>query len=335
MNLIDKPKDKELKQDELTLSKPLYGEYSQLSLVGWNGQASQGKKKYVLYCSICAKDPELFGDGYFWALAGNIGQGRAPCGCSKQPSWNKDQYIVMCHREATKRGYNFLGMTGEYKGHKTRISLECVIHGVFSSIMGALSSKKRRVGCKSCMGLRTGLRSLKPDAVMIESFFKSEGFHPETKFYRSERRSRAGKRAYWYMECPDCGEKGEATTGALQKGSRPCACSHMSQKEAYINTVTDIDLGIAIALKFGIAKNSKERAKRQNGFSVFKVETHSIYKFATVQSCKRAENQCAKQLECGIILRRDMPDGFSETTWVYNLDKIIEIYESNGGIQYE
>jgi hypothetical protein len=28
-----------------------------------------------------------------------------------------------------------------------------------------------------------------------------------------------------------------------------------------------------------------------------------------------------------------MPDGYTETTWVYNLDKIVEIYERNGGLK--
>jgi hypothetical protein len=30
-----------------------------------------------------------------------------------------------------------------------------------------------------------------------------------------------------------------------------------------------------------------------------------------------------------------MRDGWSETTWVYNLERIIEIYERNGGIIHE
>lgn len=28
-----------------------------------------------------------------------------------------------------------------------------------------------------------------------------------------------------------------------------------------------------------------------------------------------------------------MADGFTETTYIYNLEKIVEIYENNGGIR--
>lgn len=45
----------------------------------------------------------------------------------------------------------------------------------------------------------------------------------------------------------------------------------------------------------------------------------------------KAERECLQELECGVVLKRDMPDGYTETTWYYNLEKIIQIYERNGG----
>jgi hypothetical protein len=51
-----------------------------------------------------------------------------------------------------------------------------------------------------------------------------------------------------------------------------------------------------------------------------------------VEQCKKAERECKKELETGVVLKRDMPDGYSETTWAYNIGKVKDIYERNGGV---
>lgn len=38
-------------------------------------------------------------------------------------------------------------------------------------------------------------------------------------------------------------------------------------------------------------------------------------------------------LETGVVSKSDMQDGFSETTHVNNLDRVIRIFESNGGVR--
>lgn len=88
----------------------------------------------------------------------------------------------------------------------------------------------------------------------------------------------------------------------------------------------------AVAIKFGIANNSKQRMKQQSSKSIYTLKQHSVYTFRSVEECKKAERECRQELECGVVLKRDMSDGYTETTWVYNIDRIIEIYERNGGI---
>ena len=39
-----------------------------------------------------------------------------------------------------------------------------------------------------------------------------------------------------------------------------------------------------------------------------------------------------KDLDTGVVLKRDMPDGWTETTWSYNIGKVKSIYERNGGV---
>jgi len=172
---------------------------------------------------------------------------------------------------------------------------------------------------------------MKPDDVMITSFFASGAFHPDTKFWRSERRNSKGYSAYWHVACPVCAQLGESLTGDLQLGQRPCGCSKQRQQEAYINWV--VDVGDTVAIKFGIARDSKQRIKSQDRQSIYEVRQHQVYTFPDVASCKKAEQECKQTLYCGVIPKEEMSDGYTETTYVYNLDKIIQIYKKHGGVK--
>lgn len=321
--------DSELQQDEWSLSNPVFGDIGQLKVIGWSGEHGR-HKLYLLKCAKCSEDPELFGQGCFRSLKGDLVRGQVPCGCSKIPKWSKDQYTTLCSRKAEELGYKFLAFLGEWKGRNTKIKLSCEKHGEWDS--GIISTLiNRGQGCPRCKADTIAEARTKPDDVMIQSFHDSGAFHPDTQFWRSEREDTRGYRPYWYVSCPECGEVGESYIGNLQQGKHPCACNMHRQQECYINLVTCTS-GAAVAIKFGIARDSKQRAKDQNRASAYAIKQHSVYTFQDVSSCKKAERECKKELETGVVLKRDMPDGYTETTWVYNLDKIIEIYERNGGV---
>jgi hypothetical protein len=313
-------------QDEWTLTQPTFGKNGQLGVVGWSGRDKSGNKYYILKCSKCSQDSELFGEGYFRSVKCNLVKGRVPCGCSKKPEWSQEQYSVLCSRKAKELGYTFLGLTSEWKGRTTKIKMSCEKHGEWLS--GAITNLINiGTGCPEC-GAEA---SIKPDDIMIDSFFASKAFHPDTKFWRSERLRSSGWAAYWHMYCPMCGEVGESLSGDLQKGHRPCACSKQRQQECYINWVVD-EHNNAVAIKFGIARDSKQRIKNQNRQSVYEVRQHQVYVFSTTAACKAAERECKKSLVCGVLLRRDMPDGYTETTHSNNLTKVIDIYKKHGGV---
>lgn len=333
MNLEDLVDENGLQQDEWSLGEPMFGKDEQLTVIGWSGK--QGSNKfYILKCKTCSRDMQLFGEGYFKSLKGNlVNLGQVPCGCAFNPKWSREQYSVICSRKAREFGYTFLGFYGEWKGQKTKVILSCDKHGEWNTgnISNTLHTKH---GCPSC-GVESNIEaSTKPDDIMIESFHKSGSFHPDTKFWRSERKTKQNSPIYWYMYCPECNLIAESLSGNLQKGSRPCACSEMRQQECYVNLLIEQDSGV-VAVKFGVANNSKQRIKQQSSKCVYTIKQHSVYLFPDVYSCKNAERECLQQLECGVVLKRDMPDGYTETTWVYNLDKIIEIYERNGGIKID
>lgn len=111
------------------------------------------------------------------------------------------------------------------------------------------------------------------------------------------------------------------------------ACRNNEQTEAYINIVLDGEL--PIALKFGVSTDSSYRVYNQNRRSVYKVINFGVWDFERVEFCQKAEKQVKETLTCGTLSKEEMQDGYSETTFVYNLDKIIKIYEENGGNRRE
>ena len=128
--------------------------------------------------------------------------------------------------------------------------------------------------------------------------------------------------------CPLHGEQVTTATNYLQGKGCPSCAGHL-QRQCYINQV--IDGGLVVALKFGISKESSRRLVRQNATNLFTMEQIGVWEFPSVKACKAAEKQCKKELECGILMKRELPDGHTETTHIKNLDRIIEIYENHGG----
>lgn len=327
-----------LQQDDWSLrggengGPPRFGKEQQIEVIGWSGK-SGWNKRYILKCHICTKDSELHGEGVFRSMKGSLVNGSVPCGCANCHMWNAKQYATLCKRAAEKLGHTFAGFVGEWKGNTTKISMVCDTHGEWATgIIADLINKGK--GCPRCMADATGLRSTKPDETMIDSFMASGAFHPDTKFWRSERLNSYGWTTHWYVSCPECGEAGESQSGDLQQGKRPCACSPMRQKEAYLNWVVDGNNN-ALALKFGIANNSKRRVKKQNSSSIYEVRQYQVYTFPDVSSCRSAERECKQSLVCGIVSKTDMKDGWTETTSVLNLNKVRVIYEKHGGVLQE
>lgn len=386
-----------LQQDEWSLSKPTFGEEGQITVVGWSGK-QRTNKYYILKCSKCSQDSELFGEGYFRSPKSSLVRGQIPCGCSKSYKWSEGQYTVRCSRKAKELGYTFLGFAGDWVGYRTKIRMLCKKHGEWcTGIVRSLLDNGN--GCPACKAEITSDVHREPSDIAIQSFLKTGAFHPETGFRRSERENTQGAKVYWLVSCPGCGQTKEAVgtrlksgwnpcgcakelrstrlrssrtdsaisrfflTGAfpadtvferdqvvgrwtvycpvckthngsdegnLKRGRLPCCCSIHRQQEAYINYLLEGE--DIVAIKFGIARDSKQRVKQQDSKSVYTLKKHSVYKFPDVASCKQAERECKKELETGVVLKRDMPDGWTETTWSYNIGKVVDIYKRNGGV---
>lgn len=289
-------------------------------------------KTYSVKCHKCANDPELFGDALFKSYRSNILRNYLPCGCGARPLWTERQFTIICERESIKRGFTFSGFSGDFQGNKTKLELICPIHGIWNSTSINHFLKGRGCpGCKSvtCANVNKGnTHSRIDDDIMIRSFMSTGAFHPDTTFKRCDPILTNRSVSDWVINCPECKTEVIAKSSNIRLGYKLCACNKPRQKYTYINIVSDKDN--ILAIKYGIATNPEDRLKKQAWKSVYTMSNYGVWEFSDYQSCRNAETYC-KRIFQQALSREEMPDGFSETTYPFNIDKIINIYESHGG----
>lgn len=310
-----------------------FGEFGQVEILSVIDKI-QYTKIYSVKCSICAQDVELFGNGIFKTHRSNILKGYLPCGCGARPLWSKEQFEVICRRESLKRGFTFIGFSGEYAGSKTKLELLCELHGTWKSTNVNHFLKGRGCpGCKAvtCAETATGNTHCRiDDEIMIQGFLDTGMFHSNTTFKRCDPKLMDRSVSDWIINCPECNTEVIAKSSNIKLGYRLCACEKPKQKFAYINIVSDQEN--ILAIKYGIATNPEDRLKKQAWKAIYPISNFGVWEFSDYQSCRNAETYC-KRIFPQTLSREEMPDGFSETTFPYNIDKIIRIYEEHGGVQ--
>lgn len=212
---------------KLDLTGERFGVDGHLEVMGWSGsRMANGVELLSVYCHTCAKDTELFGNGLFKTSLANLKSGCIPCGCSKRPSWTKEQYTIRVSRKCKDLGFIFNGFVGRWAGIDTKVSIKDVDGEIRET-----SSIDRLISNKMGNGKSGGIT--KPDEVMSASFMSSGTFHEGTKFWRVPS---SRKEQTWAMSCPICSSdkyvvaglcSGVFTSvaGSLQQGLFPCRCS--------------------------------------------------------------------------------------------------------------
>jgi len=142
-----------LKLKKLTKSKDFIGWKSEdglLEVVDIYGK--QGSiTTFKVICHKCKEDKELFPLGYFVSTKKNLEKGQKPCGCSKSPRWNQEQYLILARRAAQDR-FIVHGFAEEFHGNKTKLDCECLIDGYkWTPNLNHLVTGDR-TGCPKCGG---------------------------------------------------------------------------------------------------------------------------------------------------------------------------------------
>uniref|UniRef100_A0AB39AJI4 Endonuclease n=1 Tax=Vibrio phage P018-4 TaxID=3229728 RepID=A0AB39AJI4_9CAUD len=222
-----------------------------LTVVGVSGKENKGAAIFILECSICSKDEELWPYLAIKSLKGGLVRGKVPCGCTKMPKWTKDQNEIRIKRECDKRGYKFHGWSGDYNGKSTRLVLSNNVtgnHWRSATIDSLLNGKGDPIEGRG----KTRLAKIKDNNVHINAFYKA-GFTKDYRFWRSVRTNGLGRSCYWNYTCPVCSsdeyvQNGlcsgvfESGTYNLKNGEKSCRCCKsygwsQDQREYQINKI--------------------------------------------------------------------------------------------------
>lgn len=204
-----------------------FGVENHLEVVGWLGdREGRNTKRYTVHCSICAKDPELFGDANYLITKPKLLKGVIPCGCSVAPKLSTAQLQVKVQRECAARGYEHMGTDTSGSGVNAKIQLKCSKDGHTWEV--TINAFLGGSGCRRCANSALEVS----DEDMIKSFRASGAFPEEAIFKRVSGESRR----FWNLTCPVCSADkyvkaglctGEFVSagGSLQDGRHPCRCS--------------------------------------------------------------------------------------------------------------
>ena len=305
---------KEIKEDEFSGQFFLH-----LKVVGWVSKNRSGKN-YLVECGVCAKDPELHGDGLYTIDKPNLIKGVIPCACAKTFRWSDDQWIVKLQRYSDIASTRFVRYIGGIGSKRSAVFL-CKEHGEYQAQVYDFIEGK---GCRRC-----SKNSLKPDEVMISGFMNSRSFDLGTTFKRSDKRDSKGAKVYWQVTCSVCDVTYESNACHLRKGKQGCECGYRNQKFSYLLQI--LDNKTPIAIKFGVTKSLKRRVAEHENGSPFDIEPLAYWEFPDNISCKAAELECSRELFCGVLSQKDFPDGFTETTYISNIDSVKDIFSRHGG----
>lgn len=306
-----------------------FGPFLQLTVIGWDGHKSYYNKKYTVECSICKEDTELYGDGRFLITKNKIRAGRIPCGCSVSTQWTQAQWKIRIKRECAIRGYKFIAHDPTTKGKNGYCYLEspsgeidCVIINNFIKGQDTKSLWKKKIS----------VANTKPVEDHIEKFMKTGAFAEGTTFEKClDKVDHQGWKTWWKVSCPTCGESYFSLLSNLNVGSVGCSCSQRRHKRSYIHVISN-DSGI-LAIKFGITSMlTNRRMFEQAKKSGLYLEEFGLWEYSEVSSCRRAERE-VKKIFSNYLNRDVFPDGYTETTEYGNVEYIVTIFESNGGVR--
>lgn len=92
------------------------------TFIGFEKYPPKSNTPFIMSCSICSKDTELFHEG---DIVGNRHQLRTHkfCGCAVKYVWSERQNILRATRKCKELGIKFKGWDGEYKGVETKVKV--------------------------------------------------------------------------------------------------------------------------------------------------------------------------------------------------------------------
>lgn len=284
-----------------------------------NAYSGKAKDQWLWYCPVCETP--------FRHKIERVEKEEPTCRCGKKfMRWDQGirtrQILDICK----ERGLKFLGWKDTYVDNTSRVFLKCPKHPHYEISVNNLTNSSAEYGCRFC-GKEKPSREKHGKEKLIEDgtkLFKGKFTYEEYEYVCSRTPSS--------IFCTKCEDYFTASYDNHINKKRGCPYEKgRNQKQGYIFLVSED--GVPKCCKAGIATDYTERLKRQSKQSVYDVTLINVWEFPTPVLCKKAESQVKSSLPRRVLTKGEYPDGFDETYNLNDIDSIINIYQSNGGIK--
>lgn len=250
----------------------VFGSLSQITVVELLDKKKwKNTKVFKVHCSICCRDKDLYGDGFFDMDEVALRRGHISCGCSKSFSYDRSQQIAVAKRILSERNH-ILVSTDDWNKSKTLITAMCELHNIlYKSQFVHLPTN----GCRECRKTNISKSKRELDDYYINKFVLTGSYPEGTEFKRSNKKINS-RAIFWKYKCPLCSvdkyAKGGVCTGwfdqnqnYLLKGKHSCRCNKSvywteQQREFQLSEITKDSL-VKFVEWVGKYKDVKSRVK--------------------------------------------------------------------------
>ena len=251
------------------------------------------------------------------------------CNTVRFAKWTKQLRQRQVMQICKERGLRFLGWEDDYTGAQSRVFVKCGKHKHYPIRVGNLATNFADYGCPYCHEEVRGASKLHGLETFIEKateVHKGQFDYSEYAYKDSRTPSK--------ITCKVCTQSFKASYDNHVNKVRGCpACKGKNQEFAYIISAQDGDTPVAV--KYGIATNTLQRLTDHKRVSIFKLKLLSNWKFPDSISCKEAELEVKRTVDGNVLSSREFPSGATETTHIFNINYIEDVYKKYGGVKID
>lgn len=289
-------------------SKDIHGEFYDYSKVNY-------VKNYVKVEIICPKH------GSFMQKPCDhmIGRGCVKCSAEKRHLINKMPLEVFIDRSNKVHNYTYDYSKVVYKNVMSNVTIICPEHGEFSQ---QVNTHLSGCGCPTCAALKVSALKTKGKDFYLS---RAKEYHGNKYDYSLVVGETADIRVT--IICPEHGEfickLHNHSKGQECPECNPSGYNIRKAGTFYILKVTD-SVG-----KFGISNKFSKRLQQIVNQSCFDIETLHTFNFEDGHIPRLIESTViASDIQKGVVNRCDMNSGYSETFYLKDLSKILEIVDN-------
>lgn len=283
----------------------------------WNGRTTSINLKCTIHGLINMKISSIL-----------RGSGCKQCGVNSMKEKTRKTHIQFVS-EIIKIHGELLDLTNtNYINDHTKVEVRCIKHDYkfYSTPTHLLSGRS----CKLC---KTDKLSNLFVSNSEEFIFKSKLLHGDKFSYDKVLYIKSNIKVEIY--CNNHTGYFMITPNKLLQGGCCQTCSthgYNKNKPGYFYIQILYENDVKLYVKFGITNRTPiQRMKQQQGSSIFKHELKESVMFEDGSIPVRIENEIKKKLNCGIVNKHQLGDGYTETVSIKYIDSILSILENYKG----